>query len=527
MFDLIISGGQICDGSGGKPFIADIGIAGKEIAAVGNLSEADTKERFDASGLTVMPGFIDVHTHSDMALFLDPDRTAPLCQGITTEITGACGLGLFPLPDDRWCELMAGIYGCKARSFRSCAEYLAALPPTGVNAAVQLAHSPLRFSLCGMEDILLPRRKAAELVRQAFEEGACGFSTGLAYFPAAFDDTDTVAELCRTAKDFGVVLSVHQRTAFRGDPGKFDSKEEVLEFARKSGIAVQYSHYRTTPATAGQTRTILEYIERGRAEGLDVTADFYPYPVGAGYAAVNLPFSVMNGTLPEILNKIRKPQVYTAILEKWRSDPKFALKCVLLHAPRHPDYIGKTYAELADLEKKDIPQFLLDLLISEKLEAAYRLETGFSQESLELLELDFLELLKQPWYMLGSDTLPGHQLVHPRSFGAFARMLAIAVRHGFPPETFANRAAGLPAERFHLAGRGFIREHYFADLCVFDPEKVRDTATFEMPVQTAQGMKLVTVNGKIALRDGKTTGIRSGMPLRRGQKQQGRKNGNL
>ena len=240
--------------------------------------------------------------------------------------------------------------------------------------------------------------------------------------------------------------------------------------------------------------------------------------MGAGYAAVNLPFSVMDGTLPEILTEIRKPAVYAAILEKWRSDPKFALKCVLLHAPKHPEYIGKTYAELAELEKKDIPQFLLDLLISEKLEAAYRLETGFSQESLDKLELDFLELLKQPWYMLGSDTLPGHHLVHPRSFGAFARMLAIAVRHCFPLETFANRAAGLPAMKYLLAGRGFIRKNYYADLCVFDPAEVRDMAEFEHPDRYAVGMKLVTVNGKIALKDGKTTGIRNGMPLRRNLK---------
>ena len=518
LFDLVISGGRICDGSGGNPVVSDIGIAGKEIAAIGDLAEAEAGERFDASGLTVMPGFIDVHTHSDMIVFRDPDRAALLCQGITTEITGACGLGLFPLPDDCWCGIMTGIYGGKVPAFRSCAEYLAALPAAGVNIAVQLAHSPLRYMLCGMERRPLPMREAAALIREAFEEGACGFSTGLAYFPAAFDDTETVAELCRTAKEFGVVLSVHQRTAFPDDPGDFDSKEEVLEFARKSGIAVQYSHYRTTPATAGQTRSILEYIERGRAEGLDVTADFYPYPVGAGYAAVNLPFNVMNGTLPEVLTEIQKPAVYAAILEKWRSDPKFALKCVLLHAPNHPEYIGKTYAELAELEKKDIPQFLLDLLISEKLEAAYRLETGFSQESLDKLELDFLELLKQPFYMIGSDTLPGHQLVHPRSFGAFARMLAMAVRHQFPLETFANRAAGLPAMKYQLAGRGFIRKHYYADLCVFDPAEVRDMAEFEHPDRYAVGMKLVTVNGKIALRDGKTTGIRNGMPLRRNLK---------
>lgn len=518
MFDLIISGGRICDGSGEKPFIADIGIAGKKIAAVGDLSGAEAKEQFDASGLTVMPGFIDVHTHSDMIVFRDPDRAAPLCQGITTEITGACGLGLFPLPDDRWCEIMTGIYGGKAPSFRSCGEYLAALPATGVNIAVQLAHSPLRFMLCGMEDRPLPMQEATALVREAFQEGACGFSTGLAYYPAAFDDTDVIARLCRIVHEFGAPLSVHQRTALRSGMKNFDPREEVLDFARKSGVSVQFSHYRTTPGTAGQPHSILSYIERGRAEGLDVSADFYPYPVGAGYAAVNLPMSVMNRTLPEILKEISKGSVYDAILEQWRSDPKFPRKCVLLHAPKHPEYIGKTYAELADAENKDIPQFLLDLLISEKLEAAFRLECDFSKEIIDQLELDFLELLKKPWYMLGSDTLPGHQLVHPRSFGAFARMLAIAVRHSFPLETFAARAAALPAVKYQLEGRGFIREDYYADLCVFRPDEVRDTADFEHPGSPALGMRLVTVNGKIALKNGKTTDCRNGIPLRRKMK---------
>lgn len=518
IFDLVISGGTLCDGSGGKPFAADIGISGKKITALGNLSGMDAKERFDASGMIVMPGFIDVHTHSDMIVFREPERTAPLCQGITTEITGACGLGLFPLPDDRWCKIMTGIYGGTAPAFRSCGEYLAALPSPGVNIAVQLAHSPLRFMLCGMVDRPLPMQEASALIREAFQEGACGFSTGLAYYPAAFDDTDVIAGLCRVVYEFGAPLSVHQRTALRPGMEGFDPREEVLDFARKSGISVQYSHYRTTPGTAGKTRSILEYIERGRAEGLDVSADFYPYPVGAGYAAVNLPMAVMNGSLPEILTEISKPSVYQAILEQWRSDSKFPRKCVLLHAPKHPEYIGKTYAELAEMEKKDIPQFLLDLLIAENLEAAFRLECDFSAESMEQLELDFLELLKQPWYMLGSDTLPGHTMVHPRSFGAFARMLAIAVRHSFPLETFAVRASALPAVKYQLAGRGFIREDHYADLCVFRPDEVRDTADFEHPASPASGMKLVTVNGKIALKNGKTTGCRNGMPLRRNRK---------
>ena len=239
MFDLVISGGVLCDGAGGPPLRADLAVEGERIAAIGDLTGAEAADRFDGSGMTVMPGFIDVHTHSDRELLREPGREAALRQGITTEIVGACGLGLFPLADDRWCKIVAGIYGGTAPAFRSCGEYLAALPPCGVNVALQLAHSPLRYSLCGMADRPLPISKAAERMREAFREGACGFSTGLAYYPAAFDDTEAVAALCRVAKEFDVPLAVHQRTALRPGVVGFDPREEVLEFARRSGVRVQ------------------------------------------------------------------------------------------------------------------------------------------------------------------------------------------------------------------------------------------------------------------------------------------------
>ena len=515
MFDLVISGGLLCDGTGGVPRRADLAVEGERIAAIGDLAGAEAVERFDASGMTVMPGFIDVHTHSDWQVLRDPGRDAALRQGVTTEIVGACGLGLFPLPDDRWCRIMTGIYGGAAPAFRSCGEYLAALPRCGVNVAVQLAHSPLRYALCGMADRPLPLQEAAARMREAFRDGACGFSTGLAYFPAAFDDTGTVAALCRVAREFDVPFAVHQRTALRPGVVGFDPREEVLEFARRSGVRVQYSHYRTAPATVGKTEELLAYIRRGRAEGLEVTADFYPYPVGAGYAAVHLPMAVMAGELPEILARLREGSTRRAILTAWRSDPRFRRECVVLHAPNHPDYVGRSYAELAEGEGKDIPEFLLDLLIAEDLEVAYRLEAEFPAETLEALERDFIELLKQPFYMLGSDTLPGHRLVHPRSFGAFARALRLAVKHRFPMGDFARRAAGLPAETCRLEGRGVLRRGNYADLCVFRPEEVRDAADFAVPARPAEGMKLVTVNGAVALRSGEITGLRNGAALRR------------
>ena len=294
MFDLLIAGGRIYDGRGGAPFRADVGIRQDRIAAIGNLDSCETAERFDASGMAVTPGWIDVHTHSDWQLIRKPDRKEALCQGITTEIVGACGIGLFPLKDSDYASVMAGIYGSCPDVYGSCSEYLDALPETGTNAAVHLVHSPLRCALCGFRDEKLPVKKARELARRAFEEGACALSTGLAYYPASFSDTEEVAELCRIAAEFDAPICVHQRTALRENhPLPFDSREEVLEFARRSGVRVHFSHYRTNPRTAGNLEGLLEVIERGVSEGLRVSADFYPYPVGAGYAAVHLPMRVM------------------------------------------------------------------------------------------------------------------------------------------------------------------------------------------------------------------------------------------
>ena len=170
MFDLLIAGGRIYDGRGGAPFRADVGIRQDQIAAIGNLDSCETAERFDASGMAVTPGWIDVHTHSDWQLIRKPDRKEALCQGITTEIVGACGIGLFPLKDSDYAPVMAGIYGSCPDVYGSCSDYLDALPETGTNAAVHLAHSPLRCAPCGFRDEKLPVKKAQELARRGYRE---------------------------------------------------------------------------------------------------------------------------------------------------------------------------------------------------------------------------------------------------------------------------------------------------------------------------------------------------------------------
>lgn len=518
MFDLLIAGGTVYDGRGGPPVRADVAVERDRIAAVGSLCDCEAKERVDASGMAVTPGFVDVHTHSDWILMRKPERTEALCQGVTTEIAGACGIGLFPLSDSSYGKVMAGIFGSIPSRFPSCSAYLDALPAIGVNAAVHLAHSPLRCALRGFRDLPLPLKEAQELARREFEGGACALSTGLAYYPASFGDTEEVAALCRVAAEFDAPVCVHQRTALREGCPPFDPREEVLEFARRSGVRVHFSHYRTGPKTAGALDALLEPIERGIAEGLRVTADFYPYPVGAGYAAVNLPMPVMEGGFPDIMARLRDPVWKRRILDGWKLHPERLLTdCVVLHAPKHPGYLNRSYREIARQRGQGIPEMLLDLLAEEELQLAFRPETEFQFDLPEALERDFAALMCKPYYMFGSDTLPGHAFPHPRSCGAFARLLRLAFRNGVALADFVRNASARPCALFGLRGRGVIAENNFADLCVFRHEEIVDTATFAEPCRKASGMKLVVVNGKIAVKNGSLTGVLAGRPLRRGQ----------
>jgi N-acyl-D-amino-acid deacylase len=359
-------------------------------------------------------------------------------------------------------------------------------------------------------------QKFCIFTKVAFEEGACGVSTGLAYYPASFGDTQEVVELCKIANLFDAPMSVHQRTVLHKPVSGFNPREEVLEFARKSGAKLQYSHYRTTPDTVGETEALLEPIRRGLHEGLRITADFYPYAVGSGYTAVILPMWVMEGGFLAIMQKIRNPNNRDRILREIRDGNPLLLNGIVTHMPRHPKYIGMSYREIAKLREQDVAEMLLDLLVNEELNIGYQLETNYDPTLLEKQEKDFLFLINQPFYMLGSDTLPGQMNPHPRSYGAFAKMIRLCVKYNFPLEILANRACALAARTFGLKNRGALQKQYYADLSIFDPLKVSDKSSFEDPKQYAVGMDAVIVNGKVAVENGKITGRLAGYPLRRG-----------
>lgn len=524
MFDVLIKGARIYDGDGGPYYIADVGIRGDRIVRIGNLQDADAGEVFDADGLCLMPGFIDVHTHSDAWLFHDPARAAVVCQGVTTETVGDCGIGIFPLsPDNRkeYNRCLRGILSDLPEDIRfsTCGEYLEALPPTGPNVAAKLAHSPIRMEAAGFHDVPLRGGlldKAVRLTRQAFEEGAIGLTTGLSYYPASFCDTEEVIALCKVAATYDAPMSVHMRSVFRTADPAFSPTEEVLAFARKSGCAVHYTHYRTAPENAGQLDRLLDPILRGLSEGIRVTADFYPYPVGAGHCAFFLPLWVNDGGFDRIMERLRTPSLREKIIKDMQNYLPKMETVVFLHVPHHPEYLNRSIVDVAKERSQTVPEALLDILCEEDLLVGFTQLSDYPRNELQRNEQDFMALIQKPYYMVGSDSIPMFDFPHPRTYGTFAKILRLAGEHEVDLSLLANRLSKLPAQTFHLAGRGEIKEGKFADLCVFAPGEIKDIATYNDPKHLSQGMRLVMVNGKIAVRDGKPTGVCAGRALRRG-----------
>ncbi len=523
MVDLIIKGADIYDGSGNKPYVADVAIKGDRIVQVGRCEHLDALLQLDAAGLALLPGFIDVHTHSDVIPFSRPERGEAIFQGITTELTGSCGIGIFPLDKayEDYEPSVRGILG-KANTgkhFASAGAYLQAIPRTGINVAAQIAHSPLRAEAIGYRDMPLNGKgmeKAIYLLRESFEEGAVSFSTGLSYYPASFGDTEELVELSHVASGFDAPLCAHLRSVLRvPDPG-FDKRLELLKIARRSGVRIHYSHYRTTPETVGKLDELFAPIEQGLTEGLRVTADFYPYPIGAGYCAVYLPLWAMDGGFNAIMTRLRNPSKRAMIIQDLQHAWPPIDHGVILHAPKHPGYLGRSYADIAAMQGKTIAEMLVDLLEQEELEVGFH-HGIYTSEQEKLLEIDFPKILAKPYYMGGSDAIPAHMFPHPRTYGAFAKHVRLSREQNLPLELVANRLSKNPAQLFQLKDRGEIAEGKYADLCIFNPDKLRDHATFTDPIHTATGMIHVLVNGQFALRDGALTGTLAGRALYRGK----------
>src|SRR5215469_13532955 len=479
MTDWILRGGEVIDGSGRPRRRADVAIAGDHIAAVGPVDRVEGAREVDVSGKIVAPGFIDVHTHDDRALFATPAMPAKASQGVTTVVTGNCGISLAPLLLDETppppLDLIGDSADYRYGRFASYFEALDAAPPA-VNAACLVGHSTLRVGAMSALDRAASEAELAQMgerLQEALDAGAIGMSSGLAYAPAAGAPAAEIEALARLLRPASALYTTHMRNE---GAAVLDSLEESFAAGRAAGVPVVISHHKTIGRdNFGRTSETLPVIAAAISRQ-EVGLDAYPY--------------------------IASSTVLSA------AQAERALKVLVTWSKSAPEQAGRELSAIA-----------ADWGVSQK-EAVGRLQpAGAVYWTMD--EADVQRVLRFEHTMIGSDGLPHDSHPHPRLWGAFPRVLGHYSRELglFALEEAVRRMTGLSAARFGLTGRGALAAGAYADITVFDPDTVADRATFETPTMPAAGIEHVFVNGRRVWTDGKATGKRPGRALRRQQMQ--------
>lgn len=525
MNDLIISGGEVVDGTGAPPRAADVAVRDGRIAALaapGTLQPGPAAEVLDASGLVVAPGFIDLHSHADFTVQDHPAADTAVHQGVTTLLGGNCGFSPFPVVDAAALSGSAGFLA-SGMEFRwtDLDGYAAAVEadPPAINLATQVGHQALRMAAIGADERAatgdeLARMRA--LLTEAAEQGAFGFSTGLIYAPGSYASPDEVAALAATAAEHGMLYSTHMRDE---TGGLLAAVAEALDAARRSGARLEISHLKAMgPANHGAVDAALAAIEAARADGVDVTADVYPYTASSTTLTSRLPGWAMDGGTARLLERLMERSTRNRIAAELRArfgrdiDPAGIVVADLPEGP-YSAFVGRGLTDLAAELGADPADAAMELL------AAHRATVSIVNHA--MAPADVATVLSHPLVSVASDgwTLrpegPGRP--HPRSFGTFARVLGRYVREDgllALPEAVRKMTA-LPAARLGLADRGEVRAGLVADLAVFDPDTVIDNSGFADPWRLATGVRHVLVRGVPVLRDAAATGARPGRVLRR------------
>jgi len=529
-YDVVIRGGTIYDGSGAAPRVADLAIQGDRIAAIGDLGRARGKLEVDAKALAVAPGFINMMSWANESLIADGRSQSDIRQGVTLEVMGE-GNSMGPLNDRMKQEMRARQGDIKYEiEWTTLGEYLEYLERRGVspNVASFIGAATPRVYVIGKDDrppapAELDQMRA--LVRQAMEEGALGVASSLVYPPGFFAKTDELIALAKVAAEYGGIYVSHLRS--EGEE-LIEAVEEFLAIVRGAGIRGEIYHLKA----AGQDNwpkfdRVIEMIEKARAEGLKVTADIYTYPASSTGLNSTMPPWAQDGGFDAFLKRLRDPAMRRKIAREMRTSKK-GWENMYLQAGS-PDRIllvgfkneklkpltGKTLGEIARLRGKSPEETAMDLILEDESEIA---TVYFSQS-----EDNVRKAIRLPWVSFCSDSASVapegvflRSSVHPRAYGSFARLLGKYVREEklIPLEEAIRKLAALPAENLKLDRRGRLREGYFADVVVFDPQRIQDHATYEKPHQYATGVRHVFVNGVQVLKDGEHTGAKPGRVVR-------------
>jgi N-acyl-D-amino-acid deacylase len=524
MLDLIIRRAAIVDGSGSPSFCADIGLEGDRIAVLGDLDGQVALKELDGSRLTATPGFIDIHSHSDISLLVDPRSESKVRQGVTTEVIGLCGTTLAPLSPkhrDEWISTLELYPDTPVEGWWSFGEFLTRLgrDGLGLNVLPLVGHGAIRAAVMGVADHAPDEAEMVameDLLSRCIEEGAAGMSTGLFYPPGVYADTAELIRLARLVAKAGGIYFSHIRSE---GAALLEAVEEAVAVGRESNVSVEIGHLKASGRKHwGKLARVLALLERARAEDLDVQADAYPYRAGSVGIAALLPPWALAGGMSDTLERLRdhtiRERIKLEIPEQELVNETGWDGILVAYCAERPECTGKYISELAAEDATDPVDWTLTLVAQSSGQVEVIL---FSQS-----EENVRKTLTDRSVMIGTDgvglstTGPlSAGRPHPRNFGTYPRILGHYVRDErlLTLEEAVRKMTYQPAARLRLKDRGQIRPGYKADLVLFDAETVEDLGAYGEPPRYPRGIEYVVVNGRLVVADGEHTGQLPGRVL--------------
>ncbi|HJP63639.1 MAG TPA: D-aminoacylase [Mucilaginibacter sp.] len=497
-YDIILKNGKIIDGAGNPWFYGDVGIIKDKVVSIGDLSKDKAKKTVDATGLIIAPGFIDVHTHIEGDEKKTPTADNFIYDGVTTVITGNCGSSNIDI--------------------RKYFKQLDSIK-LSINVATLIGHNDVRRAVLGEKAVTPDPAQLIQmenLVAQAMRDGAVGFSTGLIYTPGLYSKTPEVIALAKSAAKYHGVYTSHMRNE---SDKIFDAINEAIDVGRQANMPVEISHFKVGLPNWNKSDQMIAMVEKARVEGLDVTVDQYPYTASSTTLNVLLPDWLLDGGRDSVMKRLANPVIHQKVVDEMIKDMGRRGRqhfdyAVVAHCDSDTTLNGKNIMQINIIKGRasTIPNEIETMLDITKIGSASMVFHGMNEADVE-------NILKFPLTMVASDSgirQFGSGVPHPRGYGSNARVLGYYVRekHLIRLEDAIRRMTSLPAQKFHLTGRGLLQPGMFADIVIFDAGTVKDESTFEHPHAYSVGFKYVLVNGQLTVDNFKHTGTRNGAILR-------------